>query len=125
MMSAKALHRIAITAFIGLVVLMTSWLLWLHPPADALMPIALITLLGPLALTARGVLYGRRYTMAWSAIFVLIYFIHGVTYAAVPGPERWLGILEITLAVVYFTAALMYLRQAGSARQGSRGQTAP
>ncbi|ABM61488.1 DUF2069 domain-containing protein [Halorhodospira halophila] len=125
MISAKTLHGIAVTAFVGLVVLMLSWLLWLYPPADALMPIALITLLGPLALTARGVLYGRRYTVAWSAIFVLIYFIHGVTYAAVPGPERWLGIVEIVLAVVYFTAALMYLRQAGSARPGSRERTGP
>ena len=122
-MSARWLHRIAVTAFLGLLARILLWLLVLHPPEQgALLTIALVTLVGPLLLTLRGVLQARRYTMAWSAIVVLIYFVHGITYAAVPGPARWLGALEIALAVVYFTATLMYLRQAGgrSAVSGAR-----
>lgn len=122
-MTPAWLHRVAVAAFLALAALVLAWLLWLHPPPEALLPVALVTLAGPLAATARGVLHGRRYTMAWSALLVLIHFIHGVTYVAVPGPARWLGAVEIALVALYFTSALMYLRQVS--RSGSRARTAP
>ena len=124
-MTAAWLHRVAVAAFLALAALVLAWLLWLPPPHEALLPVALVTLVGPLAATARGVLRGRRYTMAWSALLVLIHFIHGVTYVAVPGPARWLGAVEIVLVALYFTSALMYLRQIAGARSGSRARTAP
>ncbi len=124
-MTAARLHRVAVAAFLALAALVLAWLLWLQPPPEALLPVALATLAGPLAATARGVLRGWRYTMAWSALLVLIHFIHGVTYVAVPGPARWLGAVEIALVAVYFTSALMYLRQASGGRPGSRARTAP
>ncbi|MFW6345160.1 MAG: DUF2069 domain-containing protein [Halomonas sp.] len=124
-MPARWLHRVAVAAFLALAALVLTWLLWLQPPSEALLPVALVTLGGPLAATAYGVIRGQRYTMAWSALLVLIHFIHGVTYVAVPNPARWLGAAEIVLVSIYFTAALMYLRQVASQRSGSRGQTAP
>ncbi len=123
-MSPTWVHRIAASAFVGLLLLMLAWLLWLHPPDGALMSIALITLVGPLALALRGVLYGRRYTMAWSAILILIYFVHGVTYVAVPGPGQILGAIEIALATIYFIAAVVYLRLASAGHAASAGRTA-
>nr|WP_242467825.1 DUF2069 domain-containing protein [Halorhodospira neutriphila] len=105
--------------------MMAAWLLWLDPPGEALRSIALLSLLGPLALTLRGVLQGRRYTVAWSAVVVVIYFVHGITYVAVPGPGQALGALELALVAAYFTSAMAYLRLATAARTGSREQRAP
>ncbi len=104
------LHKVAVAAYLSLFALLMAWLLWLDPPDPALRSIALVTLVGPLLIPLRGVLYGRRYTMAWSTIVILIYFIHGVTSVAIPGTGRWLGIVEIALATLYFTAAVSYVR---------------
>ncbi len=110
MIKASTLHKAAVTAYLSLFVLLMAWLLWLDPPDEALRSIALITLVGPLLIPLRGVLYGRRYTVAWSTIIILIYFVHGVTSVAVSGPGRWLGMAEIALAAIYFTTAVSYVR---------------
>ncbi len=125
-MDTALLHRLAVSAFLGLLALMLAWNLWLHPPEQgALRTVALFTLVGPLLLVLRGILQGQRYTLAWSAIIVLIYFVHGVTHIAAPGPTRALSALELALVAAYFTATLMYLRHASGSppRPGARRES--
>ncbi len=121
----RAAHRAAAAAFLALFALVAAWLLWLDPPGEALRSIALLSLLGPLAIHLPGVLRGRRYTVAWSAVVVVIYFVHGITYVAVPGPGQALGALELALVAAYFTSAVAYLRLATAARRGPRERRAP
>lgn len=117
-MTARRLHGVVATAYVALLVHLLIWLLYLAPPDGALLSIALLTLVGPLLIPLRGVLYGRRHAVAWSAIVVLIYFIHGVTHIAAPGVERWLGAIEIALVVIHFTAAMRFIQH--SIRQERR-----
>lgn len=122
-MSLRGLHRAAVALYIGLIALLLAWLLWLSPPTNALLSVALITLIGPLLIPLRGVLYGWRYPMAWSCIIVLVHFVHGITHVPAPGIERWLGGTEIVVVALYFTAAILYIRRApfsGEPSPGSR-----
>lgn len=110
MTSASTVHRLAVTAYLSLIALLLLWLIWLAPlPAGATSP-ALLILLGPLLIPLRSILYGRRYTMAWTSMLILLYFLHGVVAAAGGGRAAWLGGLEIVLALGYFGLAIRYVR---------------
>lgn len=110
MSATRAVHRLAVTVYLGLMALLLLWLIWLDPlPAHLLSP-ALLILLGPLLLPLRGILHGRRYTMAWTSMLILLYFLHGVAAAAGSGRAVWLGALEIALALAYFGLAIHYVR---------------
>lgn len=106
----RAIHRAAAGCYLALFALLAAWLLWLDPPPDALVSIAALVLMAPLLLPMRGVIAGRRYTLAWSTMFIMLYFVHGVSAAAGPPPARWLGLAEALLSVVYFTLAVLYIR---------------
>ncbi|MBA1147035.1 DUF2069 domain-containing protein [Ectothiorhodospiraceae bacterium WFHF3C12] len=107
---ARHIHRAAAGCYLALFALLAAWLLWLDPPPDPLVSVAAAVLLAPLLVPVRGVLAGRRYTLAWSTMFILLYFLHGVATAAGPPPGRWLGLAEASLSVAYFVLALVYVR---------------
>lgn len=109
---ARMLYRGAVISYMALILLLMAWLLWLAPPPPALRSPMLLLLGLPLLLGLRGVLQGRRYTLQWTAMLSLVYFIHGVLAAAGPAPERWLGSAEVALALAYFGLALLHLRSA-------------
>ncbi|RLK51234.1 putative membrane protein [Alkalispirillum mobile] len=118
--SPRTLHRLAVVSYLSLLVLLLAWLIWLSPPPEALISVAVIALVGPLLLPLRGLLHARRYTMAWSTMLILVYFVHGAASAATPGINRWLGLAEVALVVVYFTTAILYIRATGSKAHGRR-----
>jgi uncharacterized membrane protein len=125
MNTARIVHRLAIAAYLGLIALLLLWLLWLDPlPARLLSP-ALLILLGPLLLPLRGILHGRRYTMAWTSMLILLYFLHGVAAAAGNGRAVWLGGMEIALAVAYFGLAIHYVRLSNPAAAAAKDQASP
>ncbi len=65
----------------------------------------------PLALPLGGILRGRRYTYQWSSMLILAYLAEGVTRAwSDTGVSRGLAGLEITLAALFFAAAVSYAR---------------
>lgn len=109
-MKPHLLQRLALTCYLLLFALLIAWLTVLSPPAPGLVAFSLLLLPGPLLLALRGVLYGRRYTMAWSTLLILFYFAHGVAAMANPGPERWLGAAEVLLSLGYFATAVGYIR---------------
>lgn len=106
----RIIHGLAIAAYLSLITLLLLWLIWLDPVAAQLRSPALLVLLGPLMLPLRGILQGRRYTMAWTSMLILLYFLHGVAAAAGSGRAVWLGSMEIVLALAYFVLAIRYVR---------------
>lgn len=111
MSAAALLHRAAAGTYLILFALLAAWLVWLNPPPKALMSLSALTLLAPLLLPLRGLLSGRRYTVAWSTLFIVLYFVHGISTAAGPVPDRWIGVAEAALSVLYFLFAVGYVRK--------------
>lgn len=109
-MTSRILHAAAVAAFLGLVALTMARILWLLPPPPELRSLLLIVMVGPLLLPVRGILHGRRYTLAWSSLLILAYFVHGVAGAAAEGMEQALGLVEIALSVGYFTLVMVFMR---------------
>lgn len=68
----------------------------------------------PLAFAIRGVAKGSLYTMQWASMLVLLYLMEGVVrvMSDPAGPSISLAWLEIVLAVVFFLAAIFYVRPA-------------
>lgn len=110
-----ALRRTASVCLIGLIVLGLAWELWLAPlrPGGSWLVLKVIPLLFPL----RGVLKGNLYTMQWASMFILLYFMEGVTRAwSDPNPaSMWLGGVEIALSLVFYLCAIFYVRPAKQA----------
>lgn len=71
----------------------------------------------PLLFPLRGVLKGNLYTMQWASMFILLYFMEGVTRAwSDPNPaSMWLGGVEIALSLVFYLCAIFYVRPAKQA----------
>ena len=106
----RVFHTGAVTSL----VLLFAWLLvWeivvapLHPGGSLLALKAL-----PLLLPLRGVLKRDLYTLQWSSMVILIYFVEGVVRAWSDKTEisRMMALGETLLVVAYFLFALLYLR---------------
>jgi uncharacterized membrane protein len=104
------LHALTLGGYFGTLVLLLAWYGWVAP--STLFPVSLVLLLLVLPLLAplRGLLHGRRYTVAWSGFLALCYFTHGVVEAYSAPVTRYLGLLEIVLTSLWFLAALTYIR---------------
>ncbi|MFK3737862.1 DUF2069 domain-containing protein [Massilia sp. TN1-12] len=108
------LHRLFHTGAVTSLVLLGAWLLaWeivvapLHPGGSLLALKAL-----PLLLPLRGVIKRDLYTLQWSSMVILIYFIEGVVRAWSDQSElsRLMALGEALLVCAYFVFALLYLR---------------
>ncbi|MCS0632125.1 DUF2069 domain-containing protein [Telluria mixta] len=110
MQTQRVFHTGAVTSL----VILFAWLLvWeivvapLHPGGSLLALKAL-----PLLLPLRGVLKRDLYTLQWSSMVILIYFVEGVVRAWSDRTEisRMMALGEVLLVVSYFLFALLYLR---------------
>lgn len=103
------LYRVAALALVGLIILCLVWELFIAPirPGGSYLVLKVIPLLFPL----RGVLKGNNYTMQWSSMLVLLYFMEGVTRAwSDPNPMSvYMAYIEIVLSFVFYACALYYL----------------
>lgn len=103
------LHTATVTSLITLIFLCLGWELWWAPlrPGGSLLVLKTLPLLLPLF----GILRGKRYTMQWSSMFILIYLMEGLVRATSEhGPGRMLAIAETLLALVFLVCAVGYLR---------------
>lgn len=103
------LSRVAALALVGLIILCLVWELFVAPlrPGGSYLVLKVIPLLFPL----RGVLKGNNYTLQWSSMLVLLYFMEGVTRAwSDPNPMSvYMAYIEIVLSLIFYTCALFYL----------------
>ena len=99
-----------IGSLIGLIVLGIAWEWKLAPlrPGGSWMILKVVPLLIPL----RGVIKRDVYTLQWSSMMILIYFAEGIVRATsdrIPLSAA-LGWVEVALVVIYFFAAIYYLK---------------
>ena len=96
--------------YLGLVALLLARLTVLYPPPPGLRSLLLLVFLLPLMVPLRGVLHARRYTLAWSAMLMTVYFLHGAAGVVTPGPERLAALAEAILSAGYAVLVTAYLR---------------
>ena len=100
---------LALTSLIGLIVLGLAWEMWLAPirPGGSLLALKVLPLCIPLA----GILRKRMYTYRWVSLMVWIYFTEGAVRAwSDRAPGNYLGMLEIVLCLLLFTACALHVR---------------
>lgn len=105
----KVCYAGAIISLIALIALCVAWELMLAPlrPGGSWMVLKVLPLLLPL----RGILKRNLYTMQWSSMLILLYFMEGIVRATSDkGLSVMLGWIEVALACVFFLCAILYLR---------------
>ncbi len=114
-MTSRIAHGAACASLVALIFLCLAWELWLAPlrPGGSWLVLKTLPLLAPLA----GVLKGRVYTFQWALMLILAYFAEGIVRAwSETGAAALLAGTEIALAVIFFTAAIAYVRSVTRAR---------
>ncbi len=96
-------------SLIALIFLGLAWELWLAPlrPGGSWLALKILPLLAPLF----GILRGRAYTYQWSSMLILAYFAEGAVRAwSDRGLSAGLALAEAALALIFFVAAVTYVR---------------
>lgn len=106
----KIYHAGAAASLVALIALLVAWEMVVAPlkPGGSLLALKALPLLLPL----RGVLKRDVYTLQWSSMLILLYFIEGVVrgYSDRDEMSRMMAWGETALVCIYFTCALLYLR---------------
>lgn len=101
-----------LTGYFGLLILLSSWIIYFDPPKNNTTSLQLLVILAPLLLGLRGILNGKRYTYAWMSMLILFYFMHGVV-------EAWanqstllqiLSLIEVALTVILFIGSILFVK---------------
>ena len=115
--SAQRAHVTALTALCLLFALCVLWEWLLAPirPGGSWMVLKAFPLLIPLP----GILSDspkRRYTYQWSTLFIWLYFTEGVVraWSDVAVASQTLAFIQVMLCMVYFVAAISYVRNTPS-----------
>jgi uncharacterized membrane protein len=106
---ATLFHRGAVASLLLLIAWCVAWELWLAPlrPGGSWLVLKVIPLLFPLI----GVLKRDVYTMQWSSMLILLYFMEGIVRATSDrGPSVMLAWGEVALSCLFFFCVLAYLR---------------
>ena len=114
-MSPPIARAAAGASLLALIFLCVAWEMWLAPlrPGGSWLVLKTLPLLAPLA----GVLKGRVYTFQWALLLVLAYLAEGIVRAwSDAGAAALLAGIEIALAVIFFTTAIVYVRSVTHAR---------
>jgi len=106
----RVFHSGAVTSLAVLCVWLLAWEIVVAPlhPGGSLLALKALPLLLPL----RGVLKRDLYTLQWSSMVILVYFMEGVVRAWSDrlALSRMMALGEALLVVAYFACALLYLR---------------
>ncbi|AQS50689.1 MAG TPA: DUF2069 domain-containing protein [Paenalcaligenes hominis] len=114
------LYRLAALSLVGLIILCLAWELFIAPirPGGSYLALKVLPLLLPL----RGVLKGNVYTLQWSSMLMLLYFMEGVTRAwSDPNPlSVKMACIEIVLSLIFYVCAMFYLWPAKKAAKQNK-----
>lgn len=100
---------LAVGSVSGLILLGVAWELWLAPirPGGSLLALKVLPLCLPLA----GLLKNRMYTYRWVSLMVWLYFTEGTVRAySDRAPGNYLGMIEVVLCLLLFTACALHVR---------------
>jgi uncharacterized membrane protein len=118
-MKARVAGWLSILSYVGLIAFMMLWVIMLGEVPRDQISIGLIVAVTPLLLPLRGILAARDKAMIWGTLVVLLYFVHGGVIAWSEPGHRWLGLIEVTLALTYLVSASFFVRwRAEAAQQG-------
>jgi uncharacterized membrane protein len=110
MQTQRVFHTGAVTSLVILCVWLLCWEIAIAPlhPGGSLLALKALPLLLPL----RGVIKRDLYTLQWSSMVILVYFVEGVVRAWSDKAEisRMMALGEVLLVCAYFMFALLYLR---------------
>lgn len=113
--SAKTLlaHRLTLTGYWGLVLLIPIWNLWWYPSEIFNNQLLTVIWLVPLAFPMWGLLKGKAYTHAWSGFIAVIYICHALT-SLLTNPDELVAILlELALASLFLFAGMFFAKWRG------------
>lgn len=116
--SARGWHITAMTCLYALLLLCLVWELWLAPlrPGGSWLILKVL----PLLWIAPGITRGRMYSYRASTMLILAYFIEGVVRAwSDGGLSAKLALGEIILSVVFFAAAIAWVRASRMVRSAT------
>ncbi|MBR7798712.1 DUF2069 domain-containing protein [Undibacterium fentianense] len=104
------LYRTSVASLISLIALCILWEVWLAPykPGGSIFVLKVL----PLLLPIRGILQKNIYTMQWSSMLIMFYFMEGVVRAMSDTDliSRYLAGAEITLSILFFISSIYYVR---------------
>jgi uncharacterized membrane protein len=106
-------YTLALTGFFGLFALLMLWNTVLVTSSKFPVALMLLITVTPLLLPLRGFLHRNPKSCAWMAYISLIYFLHGSVEAYANTNGRFYPSLEITLSLMLFFGATLYVRFAG------------
>ena len=113
----RTARRAAAASWVSLLVLAVLWEWQLAPLRAGGSWLVLKSV--PLLLPLRGVLRGDVQAMQWAAMLSLLYIAEGSVRVFDAPPARTLAVIEMALGLLFFVAAIVYLRpfkQAARAR---------
>ncbi|MBD1584550.1 DUF2069 domain-containing protein [Pseudoalteromonas sp. S16_S37] len=106
-------QRLALFGYIGLLILMPTWLFVLAPREGYSNGFVFAVYILPLLLPLKGIIQDKPYTYAWANFIVMIYFIHSLSLLWV-SPEEILWVaLELIFASAMFVGCTYYARHRG------------
>ena len=94
----KRYQKIALIGYVGLLILMPVWLLWLMPREGYSTGFVIGLYIVPLLLPLKGFIQDKPYTYAWANFIVIIYFLHGFTSLWIAEDELLFVLLELLFA---------------------------
>ena len=113
---------VAFFSLLALLLLCVAWELVLDPlvPGGSIYVLKALPLIFPLY----GVYRGNLYTLQWSSMLVLLYFMEGVVrwYSDISPVSSTLGAVETALSLLFFMAAILYVRPAKQAAKRAKKQ---
>lgn len=110
MISNKFLNKVASVSLIGLIFLCLAWEIWLAPVRSGGSWLLLKAI--PLLIPLFGILHGRYYSYQYSLLLITLYIGEGVVRVTTDnGPSVLLAMIELILAVLFFIAAVLFIRQ--------------
>lgn len=108
-------------SFVALIILCILWELVLAPlhPHGSWLVLKVIPLLFPL----RGILKNDNYTMQYSSMLILLYFMEGIVRATSDkGLSSTLGWIEVIITCIFFYCSILYLRPYKQHSKKQRGK---
>lgn len=109
-MKIRLSRTLSLAGYLGLIALVMAWIVFLGEVEEKYISLWLILYVTPLLVPLRGVLAGRDKAMIWGALVALPYMVHGGMVAWAGEADRWLGISESMLGLMYLLSASFFIR---------------